>query len=213
MNDFTHVIQPSESYLRNDIPLKGKWNRDFFKNNNPIVLELGCGKGEYALELVKRYPKKNFIGIDIKGNRMYIGAEASNKLNLKNIGFLRVKIEDILHCFDIDEISEIWITFPDPQIKKRRQRKRLTHPDFINKYNKIINDNGVIHLKTDSKFLYGYTLGMIHAGGHNLIDCSDDIYGSDKKREDLDINTYYENMFISKKMKITYIRFSLKYII
>ena len=209
MNDFMHVIQPIDSYLRDDISLKGKWNRDFFKNNNPIVLELGCGRGEYALELAKRYPEKNFIGIDIKGNRMYIGAHESNTLNLKNIGFLRIKIEDILHCFFTDEISEIWITFPDPQIKKRRQRKRLTHPDFINKYNQIVKENGIIHLKTDSKFLYGYTLGMIDAGRHNLIDCSDDIYRSDKKREDLDIHTYYEDMFLLKDINITYIRFSL----
>ena len=209
MNDFMHVIQPMDNYLRNDISLKGKWNRDFFKNDNPIVLELGCGRGEYTLELAKRYPAKNFIGVDIKGNRMYIGAHESNTLNLKNIGFLRIKIEDILHCFCTDEISEIWITFPDPQIKKRRHRKRLTHPDFIKKYNQIVKENGIIHLKTDSKFLYGYTLGMIDAGNHNLIDCSDDIYRSDKKREDLDIHTYYEKMFLLKEINITYIRFSL----
>ena len=135
LEQLPNVIQPETYELNEDIPLKGNWHNQFFKNNNPIVLELGCGKGEYSVALAERYPEKNFIGIDIKGNRMWVGATDSNQKKMKNIAFLRIRIENIIKCFAENEVSEIWITFPDPQTKRKRQSKRLTHPDFLKKYN------------------------------------------------------------------------------
>ena len=209
MEELSNVIQPQNDQLREDIQLKGKWNSDFFKNENPIVLELGCGKGEYSVALSERYLDKNFIGIDIKGNRIWKGATHSNNMNCKNIAFLRVRIEHILNCFTKDEISEIWITFPDPQIKKKRQRKRLTHPEFLKKYSQILKKNGIVHLKTDSAFLYGYTLGIIEGENHELLDCTNDVYGVHQERKDMDIKTHYEKIFLEKGTSITYTKFRL----
>jgi len=155
------------------------------------------------------YPKKNFIGVDIKGSRIWKGATDSNNINLKNIAFLRIRIDHVLRCFSKDEISEIWITFPDPQIKKKRERKRLTHPEFLTKYSQVLKDDGVIHLKTDSLFLYGYTLGIIQAENHELLDCTHDIYGVNQERKDIDIQTHYEKKFRNIGKSITYIRFRL----
>ncbi len=205
----SNVIESKYGQLKEDISLKGKWHAEFFKNENPIVLELGCGKGEYSVALSQRYPKKNFIGVDIKGSRIWKGATDSNNINLKNIAFLRIRIEHILRCFSKDEISEIWITFPDPQIKKKRERKRLSHPEFLTKYSQILRDDGVIHLKTDSLFLYGYTLGIIQAENHELLDCTHDIYGVNQERNDIDIQTHYEKTFRNKGKSITYTRFRL----
>ncbi len=209
IEELPNVIDPKYGQLKEDISLKGKWNTEFFKNENPIVLELGCGKGEYSVALSQRHPKKNFIGVDIKGSRIWKGATDSNNINLKNIAFLRIRIEHILRCFSKDEISEIWITFPDPQIKKKRARKRLTHPEFLKKYSQILKDDGVIHLKTDSLFLYGYTLGIIQAENHELLDCTHDIYGVNQERNDVDIQTHYEKTFRNKGKSITYTRFGL----
>jgi tRNA (guanine-N7-)-methyltransferase len=211
MEELSNVIQPQNDQLTEDIQLKGKWNSDFFKNKNPIVLELGCGKGEYSVALSERYPNKNFIGIDIKGNRIWKGAIDSAQQNFKNIAFLRIRIEHILKCFEKDEVSEIWITFPDPQIKKKRQRKRLTHPEFLKKYSQILKTDGIIHLKTDSAFLYGYTLGIIEGENHQLLDCTNDVYGVHQERENMDIKTYYEKIFLDKEIHITYIKFILKF--
>tara|TARA_B100000902_G_scaffold365033_1_gene385586 strand:+ start:44186 stop:44848 length:663 start_codon:yes stop_codon:yes gene_type:complete len=209
LDQFSHVIQPNGDNFHEIFYLKGKWAKDFFNNNNPIVLELGCGKGEYSVSLAERYPKKNFIGIDIKGNRIWTGATASKDKNLKNICFLRIRIENILNFFDRNEISEIWLTFPDPQIKKKRQRKRLTHPEFLTKYSNILGVESHIHLKTDSQFLYGYTLGVIESGGHELIDCTNDLYSVDQVRKDMDILTYYEKIYVSKGFPITYTKFRI----
>jgi len=210
MENFENVIQPETYHLTNDISLKGKWNKDFFKNKNPIVLELGCGKGEYSVSLAERYPEKNFIGIDIKGNRMWKGATDSIKMGLENIAFLRIRIENIEKCFSENEISEIWITFPDPQIKKRREKKRLTHPVFLKKYSSFLQKEGIINLKTDSQFLYGYTLGIIEGHKHKLLDCVEDIYGVHQLRQDMDVKTHYEKIYLEKETPITYTKFSLR---
>ncbi len=210
MENFKNVIQPETYHLTDDISLKGTWNTNFFKNENPIVLELGCGKGEYSVSLAKRYPEKNFIGIDIKGNRMWKGATDSIKMGLENIAFLRIRIENIEKCFSENEISEIWITFPDPQIKKRREKKRLTHPIFLKKYSSFLQKEGIINLKTDSQFLYGYTLGIIEGHKHKLLDCVEDIYGVHQLRQDMDVKTHYEKIYLEKETPITYTKFSLK---
>ena len=210
MENFENVIQPETYHLTDDISLKGTWNTNFFKNENPIVLELGCGKGEYSVSLAERYPEKNFIGIDIKGNRMWKGATDSIKMGLENIAFLRIRIENIEKCFTGNEISEIWITFPDPQIKKRREKKRLTHPVFLKKYSSFLQKEGIINLKTDSQFLYGYTLGIIDGHKHKLLDCVEDIYGVHQLRQDMDVKTHYEKIYLEKETPITYTKFSLR---
>ena len=211
MEQLPHVVQPDTYELKKDIELKGKWNSDFFKNDYPIVLELGCGKGEYSVALAERYPEKNFIGIDIKGNRMWVGASNSHNKELKNIAFLRIRIENIIKCFAENEVSEIWITFPDPQIKRRRTNKRLTHPEFLKRYTHFLKEDGIINLKTDSAFLYGFTLGIIAGEGHELLDCTNDLYGVHQLRENIDIKTHYEKLFLDKGTPITYTKFRLKY--
>lgn len=211
MEQLPHVVQPDTYELKKDIELKGKWNSDFFKNDHPIVLELGCGKGEYSVALAERYPEKNFIGLDIKGNRMWVGASDSHNKELKNIAFLRIRIENIIKCFAENEVSEIWITFPDPQIKRRRTNKRLTHPEFLKRYTHLLKEDGIINLKTDSAFLYGFTLGIIEGEGHELLDCTNDLYGVHQVREDMDIKTHYEKLFLDKGTPITYTKFRLKY--
>lgn len=211
MEKLPHVIQPETYEMKEDIPLKGKWIGGFFKNDNPIVLELGCGKGEYSVELAERYPNKNYIGVDIKGNRMWVGAQDSFEKKLNNIAFLRIRIENIIKCFAENEVSEIWITFPDPQIKRKRQSKRLTHPDFLKRYRTFLSEDTVINLKTDSQFLYGYTLGIIEGEGHELLDCTNDLYNVNQTRENLEIKTHYEKIYLEKGTQITYIKFRLKY--
>jgi len=212
LEQLPNVIQPETYELKEDIPLKGNWHNQFFKNNNPIILELGCGKGEYSVALAERYPKKNFIGIDIKGNRMWVGANDSNKKQMINIAFLRIRIENIIKCFAENEVSEIWITFPDPQIKRKRQSKRLTHPNFLKKYNNFLKENAIIHLKTDSAFLYGYTLGIIHGESHELLDCTNNLYNANQTRENIDIKTHYEKIYLGKNTPITYTKFRLNYL-
>ena len=211
LETFNHVVQPSIDELRVGFNLKGNWRKNFFKNDNPIVLELGCGKGEFTVGLAKSYPKKNFLGIDIKGARIWAGASQALDEKLINVGFLRIRIDWIEMCFNSNEVDEIWITFPDPQIKKNRTAKRLTHPIFLRKYNKILKSNSKIHLKTDSQFLHGFTLGVIAGENHNLEDSTDDLYNAVDFRECSKIQTFYENMFLKKGMPITYLRFLLNY--
>ena len=207
---YPHVHEPQLQELQQGYILKGKWNKDFFKNNNPLVLELGCGKGEYSVGLAEKYPEKNFIGIDIKGARIWKGATDSLKKGMNNIGFLRIRIDWITYCFAKNEIDEIWITFPDPQIKKRRASKRLTHPDFLNRYQYILKKESLIHLKTDSQFLHGFTLGVIEAQGHSLEDSTHDLYSSDISYNDMEIKTHYEQIYLDRGSPITYLSFRLK---
>ena len=211
ISSYNHVFEPTIEVLNGEYHLKGKWKSEVFKNNNPIILELGCGKGEYSVALAEKYPQKNLIGVDIKGARIWKGATDSLTKNLINIAFLRVRIEWIEHCFDKNEIDEIWITFPDPQLKFRRSSKRLTHPNFLMKYNKILKKSGVIHLKTDNQFLHAYTLGILDGQSHSIEYSSNDIYSSEHLYKHLDIKTYYEQKYLEKGMPITYVKFRLNY--
>ena len=192
LESFSHVIQPSLEELNTQFKFKGKWNKDLFKNDGPIVLELGCGKGEYSVALAQEYPEKNFIGVDIKGARLWSGAKEAKEKDIENVAFLRTRIDLICKCFEENEVDEIWITFPDPQIKRKRARKRLTHPKFLRMYDVILKSNSKIHLKTDSQFLHGFTLGVICSENHHLDDATSDLYNSLVKRKHLNIKTFYE---------------------
>jgi len=210
MNEYSNVFQYPFAKLKEEggFPLKGKWN-DFFGNNGDIVLELGCGKGEYSVGLAKLFPDKNFIGIDIKGARMWTGAKQSNIEGLKNVAFLRTDIELIENFFSQGEVSEIWITFPDPQMKK--VRKRLTSTRFMGLYQNILKPSGIVHLKTDSPFLYNYTTLMIRDNCYKTLVATDNLYASEKAGEILGIRTYYESQWIERGMNIKYIKFELEH--
>ncbi len=208
---FSNVIQPKrEQVLNKEFSFKGNW-ATFFKNNNPIVLELGCGKGEYSVNLARKYPEKNFIGIDIKGARFWRGAKTALEENLPNVAFLRSQIELIDLLFDENEVDEIWITFPDPQIKYKRTKHRLTNQEFLNKYKKIVKPGGLIHLKTDSEFMHGYTLGLLHGLGYEILYAHHDIYSNLHAPEELTkIQTFYEKQYLEQGKPITYIKFRLE---
>lgn len=211
METFNNVFQPlTDEVLWKDYFTKGKWHNEIFKNSNPIVLELGCGKGEYTINLAEKFKNKNFIGLDIKGARMWLGARYANQNNLNNVAFLRTRIEFINSCFAENEIDEIWITFPDPQLKENRTRKRLTSSGFLNKYNKLIKPNGIIHLKTDSLELHEYTLSVLEFNNIKPQIATADLYNSEFINEDLEIKTFYENQFLSIGKPITYLKFSLE---
>ncbi len=208
--NFQNVIQPNRFKLLNEkFPLKGKWNSSFFKNNFPIVLELGCGKGEYCIFLANKNSKKNYIGIDIKGSRFWKGAKSALERKMKNVAFLRTQIELLNYCFAENEIYEIWITFPDPQIKFKRAKHRLTHPEMLKVYKKLIKKGGIIHLKTDSEFLFGYTLGNVSQMGE-IIYAHHDIYNNkNSPKEATAIQTFYEKKFLEQNKSITYMQFRL----
>ncbi len=207
---FGCMIQPEfEEIFHRDHPLKGRWHEDFFHNGKPIVLELGCGKGEYTIALAQRDPDRNYIGIDIKGARMWRGAKTATEREMKNVAFVRTRIEFINSFFGEGEIAEIWITFPDPQLKTRRAKKRLTAPLFLERYAQMLAEDGVINLKTDSQHLFAYTSAVID---HFSLPCevaNDDIYGSGYADEVLSVKTAYEQMFLERGLPITYTRFSL----
>lgn len=207
---FANVIQPEREELsENRFELKGNWSR-FFENDNPVVLELGCGKGEYTIALAKKYPDKNFIGIDIKGARFWRGAKTALEEDLKNVAFVRTQIELIDQVFAENEVSEIWITFPDPQIKYKRTKHRLTNLDFLERYKKIIKPEGILHLKTDSEFMHGYTLGILHGAGHEVLYAHHDVYQNEySPKEVTEIQTFYERQYLEVGKKITYIRFKI----
>ena len=207
---FECFVQPKfDEVFHRDHPLKGNWNRDFFRNDNPIVLELGCGKGEYTVALAERDPGRNFIGIDIKGARMWRGAKTATERQMRNVGFLRTRIEMIASFFAEGEVDEIWITFPDPQLKTRRAKKRLPSPLYLACYARLLRPDGRINLKTDSKHLYAYTGEVIRHYGLTCEVSEPDIYGSGFADEILSVKTAYEQMFLERKLPITYTRFSL----
>ncbi len=205
---FANVIQPKRSeVLTDEAGLKGNW-KSYFGNDNPIVLELGCGKGEYTVELARRFKNKNFVGIDIKGARFWRGAKTSLEEGLENAAFLRTQIELIDHLFAENEVEEIWITFPDPQIKYKRTKHRLTNPSFLLKYQKILQPGGYINLKTDSEFLHGYTLGLLEGLGMEVVYSNHDVYKNEGSPEEvLKIQTFYENQYLENGKPITYIKF------
>ncbi len=215
--DFKNVVEPTrEEVTQGTFSLKGNWNKTFFKNEKPIVLELGCGKGEYSVGLAKAFPDKNFIGIDIKGARFWFGAKEALENNIQNVGFLRSQIELIDQLFAENEVSEIWITFPDPQIKYRRSKHRLTHPIFLKRYHHILKPEGSIHLKTDSEYLHGYTHGIIYAQEHEVLVSSHDVYHPSNTHNHIpkyvkEIQTYYESKYLEKGKAITYLNFKLHY--
>ena len=201
--NFSNVIQPTrEELMSNQFKFKGNWNDLIFKNNNPIVVELGCGKGEYTVNLAKKNPFINYIGIDIKGARFWRGAKTANEEKLDNVCFLRTQIELISFVFKTDEVSEIWLTFPDPQIKFQRRKHRLTNPAFLELYKKILKPKGMVHLKTDSEFLHGYTLGLLEGMSIKPLNSNHDIYKNlNAPEEVINIKTHYETIF-SKLNKI-----------
>ena len=197
----SHVIQPKREDLLNDkFKLKGSW-LNLFNNNNPIIVELGCGKGEYTVALAKMFQNYNYIGIDIKGSRIYSGAKIVDDLQLNNVLFIRTQIEYLEFIFAEDEIFEIWITFPDPQIKFNRRKKRLTSLKFLAIYKTILIVNGCVNLKTDSMFLHGYTLGLLENGPFKILQSSHDIYALNEVDKSLNIKTYYEKIFLEKKTR------------
>ncbi|NNG09471.1 MAG: tRNA (guanosine(46)-N7)-methyltransferase TrmB [Arenibacter sp.] len=207
---FKNVIQPSrEEILNGTFSLKGKWNT-FFGNDNPIVLELGCGKGEYTIGMAKQDDSKNYIGIDIKGARFWRGAKTAIEENIANVAFLRTQIELVDQLFANNEVSEIWITFPDPQIKYKRTKHRLTNEVFLEKYKTILKKEGVVNLKTDSEFMHGYTLGLLHGKGLEVLYANHDVYKNEgSPKEVLEIQTFYEKQYLEKGKPITYIKFRI----
>ena len=209
---FANVIQPKREELESGtFPFKGFWNKNIFKNDHPIVLELGCGKGEYSIGLAKKFPNKNFIGIDIKGARFWRGAKTAVEEGISNVAFLRTQIELIEYAFAKNEVDEIWITFPDPQIKYKRTKHRMTNSEFLERYKKILKPDGVVNLKTDSEFMHGYTLGLLHGAGHEVLYANHNVYKQEGSPEEVTaIQTFYESQYLEQNKPITYIRFKIK---
>ena len=202
---FDNVIE-----LDNGKIFKGKWAQSHFQNNKPIILELGCGKGEYTVNLAKLFPDINFIGVDYKGNRIWRGAKTAIEEGIPNVAFLRIQIENLLDYFSENEITEIWITFPDPQPQISREKKRLTSTRFLEKYKNILKSKGFIHLKTDSDLLYSYTSEKIHELGLKKHAFTDDLYKSELVDEVLSIKTYYEKKYLAHEKNINYLKFSFE---
>jgi len=203
VSTFSNVVQ-----LDAGKPFKGKWASEFFKNDNPLVLELACGKGEYTVNLGRIFPQKNFIGIDYKGNRIWRGAKTALEDGVSNVGFLRIQIETILDYFGEAEIDEIWITFPDPQPQISREKKRLTSPRFLEKYKQILKHEAPINLKTDNDNLHAYTSEKIEEFGLKLHVKTEDLYNSEHVDEVLSIKTYYEKKYLQDNKNINYLKFS-----
>ena len=204
---FPHLFQPYYHDLEKEFPLRAHWAEDFFKNPHPIVLELGCGKGEYTVGLAAKYPDKNFIGIDLKGARLWRGSKTVQENGMRNVAFIRSRVDHITKFFGPGEIFEIWITFPDPQLGK--ERKRLTAPVFLDRYKIISIPGAVIHLKTDNPDFFRYTLEVIDQHRHNLLYSTEDLYLCNLAEDVITIQTYYEKMWLEKEKKICYVKFSL----
>jgi tRNA (guanine-N7-)-methyltransferase len=209
---FDHFFQPTWEDLEAGFPLRGNWNRDFFRNPNPLIIEMGCGKGEYTVGLSEKYPERNFIGIDKKGARMWRGARTSKDESRNNVAFVRTRAENIAHIFGEAEVDEIWITFPEPQPNSPRHSKRFTSPQFIERYRKLLKPGGIVHLKTDNDMFYAYTLEVIREGGHELLYSNDDLYARATEPEVMDVidvQTHYEKIWLAQGLTIKYLRFRL----
>ena len=212
METFPHVLQAKfEEVFNNNHSNKGKWQKEVLKNNNPIVLELGCGRGEYSVGLAKHFPEKNFIGIDIKGARIWKGAKQAQDNGLKNVAFVRTRIDQINRFFDLtDGVSEIWITFPDPQLRESKEKKRLTSPPFLNRYRQFSTPGTTINLKTDSIEFFEYTLDFIQSESLSIQTISRDVAADFPNDPVLGIRTFYETMWLKEGKKIHYIKFTLQ---
>jgi tRNA (guanine-N7-)-methyltransferase len=207
---FDNLFQFSfEQIQAESFSLKGNWHNGFFKNHNPIVLELGCGKGEYTIGLARTNPDKNYIGMDVKGARLWRGLKTASEESISNVAFIRSRIELIENYFGDNEVSEIWITFPDPQPRQARERKRLTSPKFLEIYRKILTKDGIIHLKTDSDLLYDFTCEMIENEKHTPLFSTNDLYATTQQMEVKNIRTFYEQRWLNEGLTIKYIAFRL----
>lgn len=206
---FSNLFQHNEFEAREGLfPLKGKWNSEYFKNQHPIVLELGCGKGEYSIGMSQRYENQNFIGIDRKGARLWRGCKDALEQKIPNVGFLRIKIEDIEHYFASGEVSEIWVTFPDPQLRK--ERKRLVGPNMVSKYKKILSEDGMLHLKTDSRELYDYLKETAPVQGWEILEDVYDVYQERPGTILTEITTFYEKIWLGEGKVISYLKLRVK---
>lgn len=208
---FPHFFEPQLNYFQSvDFELKGNWNADFFKNDNPITVELGCGNGDYTVGLAKMHPKRNFIGVDIKGARMWNGAVASLKAQLSNVAFVRTRVEFTTQCFAQNEVAEIWLTFPDPQLgQPKRIKQRLSSSRFLTYYQHFLVDNGIVNLKTDDETLFDYTLNLLKVNELDILCEAADLYNSNAYCDELTITTRYEQMWREKGRIIKYLKFRL----
>ena len=215
---FPNVFQLPSLHNSEDFSLKGKWHKEYFENDNPLVLELGCGKGEYTVGLAERFPDKNFIGVDIKGARLWRGSKTAFDNKMNNVAFVRTRIDHIEKVFASGEVDELWVTFPDPQPQKTRERKRLTSPVFLKRYANILKPGGIVNLKTDNFPLYDYSKEVAQELKLELLAATADLYKSIEKAEDayisknaelLQIKTYYEKMFLEQGLKINYLSFKI----
>jgi len=208
---FKNVIEPDTRDVKDKFyHLRGSWKEKYFGNYNPIILELGCGKGEYTTGMAAMIPEKNFIGVDIKGARIWRGAKTAIENNLSNVLFIRTRVEFINSFFEEDEIDEIWLTFPDPHEKRRNTLHRLTSPLFLNKYRIFLKNNGIVHLKTDNNILYNYTLNIAIENNLEILASTADLYNSGIVDDILGIRTFYEAKFMNEEKKICYLSFRLK---
>jgi tRNA (guanine-N7-)-methyltransferase len=209
LETFTNVFQPKLGFPPQDFILKGKWKEEYFRNENPIVLELGCGRGEYTTKLSQMFPQINFIGIDIKGARLWRGAKTAAENKMTNVCFIRTQIQWLNFFFSENEVSEIWLTFPDPQPQKSRQRKRLTSPRFLEMYRHILKPQGILHLKTDSILLYDYTREIAWQNNFSILSATDDLYHASFLNEILSIHTAYEKMYLKEGGRICYLKLTV----
>ena len=210
VNTFSNVVQPAYDLIQKGHALKGKWSQDHFNNDHPIVLELGCGKGEYTINLAERTPGKNFIGVDRKGARIWTGSKYALENSLNNVAFLRIDVRALELLFDPGEVDEIWITFPDPQPKKWQAKRRLTHPRFIDQYTKLLKPGGHIHLKTDNLDFHNYTLAVLEDMKCEILNQTNDLYTAEGPEEATLVQTYYEKKFLKEGLPITYLKFKIQ---
>ena len=210
---FRHFFQPAWEELQAGFPLKGIWRKEYFRNEHPLIIEVGCGKGEYTVSLARKYADANFIGLDKKGARMWRGAKTTDEISLPNVAFIRVLAEHLPDIFAPEEVDEIWITFPEPQPNSPRTKKRFTSPQFLERYREILNPKGIIHLKTDNDLFFKYTLDVINAGKHELLYRTEDLYGNANDPEVMDVlpvQTHYEKIWLEQGLKIKYLKFRLQ---